>query len=195
MVSYAPFVAPGMLAASAFNGALFDSTFNVFFKLRFTKLYDQMLATPLCPPTSRSARSPGGCGAASTPRPSCRMARWGCCTRGGRCCPAGGGVHRLRVRRGGHGATTYMKSWQDFDMITLAQLPMFLFSPRSSPSRRTPALRWVVEVTPLYPGVVLCRELTTARSPWPPLVSVVYLLAMGGRRGARCTPAGWTRCC
>ncbi|HET7068315.1 MAG TPA: ABC transporter, partial [Nocardioides sp.] len=46
-IPYAEFVAPGMLAASAFNGALLDSTFNVFFKLRYEKLYDQMLATPL----------------------------------------------------------------------------------------------------------------------------------------------------
>ena len=36
-----------MLAASAFNGALLDSTYNVFFKLKYDKLYDQMLATPL----------------------------------------------------------------------------------------------------------------------------------------------------
>ena len=36
-----------MLAASAFNGALLDSTFNFFFKLKYDKLYDQMLATPL----------------------------------------------------------------------------------------------------------------------------------------------------
>ena len=36
-----------MLAASAFNGALLDSTFNIFFKLKYDKLYDQMLATPL----------------------------------------------------------------------------------------------------------------------------------------------------
>ena len=36
-----------MLAVSAFNGALMDSTYNVFFKLKYDKLYDQMLATPL----------------------------------------------------------------------------------------------------------------------------------------------------
>ena len=46
-VPYAEFVAPGMLAASALNGALIDATFNTFFKLRYLKLYDQMLATPL----------------------------------------------------------------------------------------------------------------------------------------------------
>ena len=36
-----------MLAASAMNGALLDSTFNFFFKLKYNKLFDQMLATPL----------------------------------------------------------------------------------------------------------------------------------------------------
>ena len=46
-IPYAEFVAPGMLAASAMNGALLDSTFNFFFKLKYNKLFDQMLATPL----------------------------------------------------------------------------------------------------------------------------------------------------
>ena len=32
-IPYAEFVAPGMLAASAMNGSLLDSTFNFFFKL------------------------------------------------------------------------------------------------------------------------------------------------------------------
>ena len=48
-ISYAAFIAPGLLAASAMNGAVFDSTFNVFFKLKYTRLYDAMLATPLGP--------------------------------------------------------------------------------------------------------------------------------------------------
>src|SRR5699024_8486287 len=48
-VTYAAFVAPAMLAASAMNGAVMDSTFNVFFKLKYAKIYDAMLATPLGP--------------------------------------------------------------------------------------------------------------------------------------------------
>ena len=39
----------GLLAASAMNGAVYDSTMNVFFKLKFAKTYDAMLATPLGP--------------------------------------------------------------------------------------------------------------------------------------------------
>lgn len=48
-MSYAAFIAPGLLAASAMNGAVFDSTFNIFFKLKYAKLYDAILATPLGP--------------------------------------------------------------------------------------------------------------------------------------------------
>ena len=46
-VPYREFVAPGLLAVSALNGALNDSTFNVYGRLKFDKLYDAVLATPL----------------------------------------------------------------------------------------------------------------------------------------------------
>ena len=46
-VSYAAFVAPALLASASMNGALFDSTFNVFFRLKYEKLYDAALATPM----------------------------------------------------------------------------------------------------------------------------------------------------
>src|SRR5690349_1054926 len=48
-MSYVAFVAPGLLASSAMNGAIFDSTFNVFFRFRYAKTYDAMLATPIGP--------------------------------------------------------------------------------------------------------------------------------------------------
>ena len=46
-VPYAAFVAPAMMATSAMNGAIYESTFNIFFKLHFEKTYDGMLATPM----------------------------------------------------------------------------------------------------------------------------------------------------
>jgi hypothetical protein len=46
-LSYAAFVAPALLASASMNGALFDSTFNVFFRLKYEKLYDAALATPM----------------------------------------------------------------------------------------------------------------------------------------------------
>src|SRR5215470_13694709 len=48
-LSYAAFVAPAMLASSIMNGAIIDTTFNVFFKLKYAKLYDAVLATPVRP--------------------------------------------------------------------------------------------------------------------------------------------------
>jgi lipooligosaccharide transport system permease protein len=73
-----------------------------------------------------------------------------------------------------------MRSWQDFEYIQLAIMPMFLFSATFFPvTAFDGVLRWVIEATPLYRGVVLCRELTTGAVSWDSLISVVYLLAMG----------------
>ena len=46
-ISYSRFVAPGLLATSAMNGAVFDTTYNFFFKLKITKSFQAVVATPL----------------------------------------------------------------------------------------------------------------------------------------------------
>ncbi len=80
----------------------------------------------------------------------------------------------------GMALTTFMTSWQDFEYIQLAVLPMFLFSATFFPVTAFDGpLRWVVEATPLYRGVALVRELTTGALTTGSLVSVVYLVAMG----------------
>jgi lipooligosaccharide transport system permease protein len=182
-IPYAEFVAPGMLAASAFNGALLDSTFNVFFKMKYEKLYDQLLVTPLT--TSDIARGEIVWGQLRGASYSVAflVVMW-----------ALGLVHSwwavlafpatlligFAFSAVCMGLTTWMNSWQDFDKITLAQLPLFLFSGTFFPvTAFHGALRWVVEATPLYRGVVLCRELTTGTLSWESGVSVVYLVVMG----------------
>ncbi|MFC7496288.1 MULTISPECIES: ABC transporter permease [unclassified Nocardioides] len=182
-IPYAEFVAPGMLAASAMNGSLLDSTFNFFFKLKYNKLFDQMLATPLT--TMDVARGElawsllrGGIYSAGFLVVMVAMglvSSWWALL----AVPASlliglafGGVCMA--------LTTWMRSWQDFEWVTLATMPMFLFSATFFPIEAYPsAIRWVVEVTPLYRGVVLCRELTTGALSWGSLVSVVYLVTMG----------------
>ncbi len=47
-VEYAAFVAPALLASSAMNGAFYDAT-NVFWKLRYGKVYESILSTPVGP--------------------------------------------------------------------------------------------------------------------------------------------------
>ena len=48
-IPYAAFVAPGLMATAAMNGALFESTFNLFFKLKYARTFDAILSTPLGP--------------------------------------------------------------------------------------------------------------------------------------------------
>ena len=46
VVGYAAFVAPAMLAASAMNGVLTETTYNFFGRLKWQKLFDAIVATP-----------------------------------------------------------------------------------------------------------------------------------------------------
>ncbi|WP_028473515.1 ABC transporter permease [Nocardioides alkalitolerans] len=182
-VPYAEFVAPGMLAASAMNGALYDSTFNFFHKLRFGKLFDQMLATPLT--TMDVARGElswslirGGIYAAAFLLVMVAMdlvSSWWAVL----AVPA---ALLIGLAFGGicMALTTFMRSWQDFEYVTLATVPMFLFSATFFPVSAFPEwLRWVVECTPLYRGVVLIRELCTGTVGWGSAASVVYLVVLG----------------
>jgi lipooligosaccharide transport system permease protein len=182
-IPYAEFVAPGMLAVSAFNGALMDSTYNVFFKLKYDKLYDQILATPLTTRDIARGEIVWGQLRGASYSVAFLLVMW-----------ALGLVHSwwavlafpaalligFAFSAVCMGLTTWMTSWQDFEKITLLQLPMFLFSATFFPvTAFHGVLRWVVEVTPLYRGVVLCRELTTGALSWASAVSVVYLVVMG----------------
>jgi len=182
-IPYAEFVAPGMLAASAMNGTLMDATFNFFFKLKYNKLFDQMLATPLT--TMDIARGElswsllrGGIYAAGFLVIMVAMdlvsSWWAVLV-----VPA---ALLIGLAFGGicMALTTFMRSWQDFEFVTLATMPMFLFSATFFPITAFPTgLQWVVELTPLYRGVVLCRELTTGALSWASAFSVVYLVVMG----------------
>ena len=46
-VAYAAYVAPALVATAAMSGAVFETIFNVFFKLNYAKTYDGVLATPM----------------------------------------------------------------------------------------------------------------------------------------------------
>ena len=183
MVSYAAFVAPAMLAASAMNGAILDSTFGIFFKLRYDKVYEGVLATPmrtldiargeLAWSLLRSAVYSAGflavMAAMGLVSSWWAVLAW----------PATWLIG-FAFAGAGMALTTFMKSWQDFEYITLAIVPMFLFSATFFPvTAFDGALRWVVEASPLYRGVTLTRELTTGALSTDSLVSVAYLFAMG----------------
>lgn len=182
VIPYADFVAPGMLAASAMNGSVLDATYNFFFKLKYNKLFDQMLATPLT--TADIARGElswsllrGGIYSAVFLLVMVTMGlvhSWWALLAVPAALLIGAAFGAV-----GMALTTFMRSWQDFDYVTLAQLPLFLFSATFFPLSAFPDwVAGVVEFTPLYRAVVLVRELTTGSVTWASGASVVYLLTL-----------------
>ena len=182
-ISYQLFVAPALLASAAMNGAIAEGTFNFFFKLRYNKTFDAILSTPLSPGDVAVgelvwALIRGGIYAIAfvivmavlglIVSPLVILAVPAALLIGF----AFGAV--------GMAATSYMRTWQDFDLIQLVILPLFLFSGTFYPLDAYPeALRVVVQLTPLYQGVDLLRSLVVGHLDWSLLVHVVYLVVMG----------------
>ena len=183
MIPYTAFVAPALLASSAMNGAIYDSTFNVFFKLKYAKTYDAILATPVGVgdvalgeigwALIRGALYAGtfllvmlAMGLVLSPWailafPAALLIGF-----------AFAGV--------GMAATSFMRTWNDFELIQLVILPLFLFSATFYPVTTYPEpIRLLVELTPLYHGVDLVRGLTTGALEPGMVVHVAYLAGMG----------------
>ena len=182
-IAYDQFVAPAMLVNAAMNGALLDTTFNFFVKFKYSKAYDAMLATPL------DARDVAyGEVAWSLLRNAVYaigflvvMALFGLT-------PSWWAVLGLPVALlvgwafagAGLGATTFMRSYLDFDKVGMVMVPLFLFSATFFPLDRYPdGLAAVIRWTPLYQGVVLARAVTLGDLHAGLLVHVAYLLVMG----------------
>lgn len=180
-VSYAEFVAPGLLAASAMNGAIMDSTYNVYFKLRLGH-YDGLLATPLGPVDIALgeigwALLRGGIyatgflgvisafGLVSSP--------WALLA-----VPAAV-LSAFAFAAVGMAATSFMRSWEDFDLVPLVQMPMFFLATTFYPLSVYPEpLQVVIKCLPLYQSVQLIRDLTTSGAGWGLLWHVFYFVVM-----------------
>ena len=182
-VSYAAFVAPALLAASAMNGAVYESTFNIFFRLRYDKVYDAMLTTPLAPGDVAVGEI-----AWSLIRGALYAAGFLVVMVGLGLLPTLWGVLALPAAlligfafgAVGMAATTFMRSWQHFDLVNLVTLPLFLFSATFYPLSVYPEpLRPVVQLSPLYHGVALIRALTLGSFDLSLAGHVGFLVAMG----------------
>ncbi|MFI9380253.1 ABC transporter permease [Kutzneria sp. NPDC052558] len=181
-ISYAAYVAPGLLAASAMNGAIHDSTFNIFLKLKHARVYDAMLATPLGPMDVALGET------------SWALLRGGIYAAGFLAVMAALGLvaspwavlalpAALLIAFGfaavGMAAATLMRSWQDFDLVLLVQMPMFLFSTTFYPITVYPgAIRILVECLPLYHGIELMRQLSSGAVSWGILGHIGYFAIM-----------------
>jgi lipooligosaccharide transport system permease protein len=181
-IEYAAFVAPALLAASAFNGAFYDAT-NIFWKLRYAETYGAVLSTPLGPNDIAVGETAFALfrgliysvGFFTVVLALGLVGSWWAVL----VLPATVFIG-FAFAGAGIAAVTYMRSWQDFDILNLAVLPMFLFSATFFPLSTYPGwLQTVVQLTPLYHAVSLLRGLTTGAVGGAQLLDVAYLLALG----------------
>ena len=182
-VTYVDFVAPALLATAAMNGAIYDSTFNIFFKLKYGKVYDAVLATPMSVADVALGEISWALlrGALYAVAFLVVLAAFGAAQSWWTvlALPAALLIG-FAFAGAGMAATTYMRSWQDFEWVTLGMMPMFLFSTTFFPLSVYPrAIQIVVECTPLYQGIEIIRGLTLGLVGWPLLARAAYLAAMG----------------
>jgi lipooligosaccharide transport system permease protein len=181
-LSYAAYVAPALMASSAMNGAFYDAT-NVFWKLRYGKVYEAMLSTPVSPKDVAVGETLWAVVRALLYSAAFLFiiavsgyveSWWALLT-----LPAAF-VIGFGFAGAGIAAVTWMRNWQDFDLVQLVMLPMFLFAATFYPISIYPdAIEWLVRVLPLYHGISLIRALTTGTVGAMQLVNVVYLAGMG----------------
>jgi lipooligosaccharide transport system permease protein len=182
-VSYAVFVAPALMASSAMNGAIYESTFNLFYKLRYTKSFEAVVSTPVgvVDATLGEVVWAVGRGSLYSIGFGVLMLALGLVASPWAVLAVPAAILvGFAFAALGTAVTTFVRQWQDLDTVQLALQPMFLFSATFFPvTVYPPALRLVVEWTPLYRGIDLIRGLTTGGVGPGLLGDAGYLVVMG----------------
>jgi lipooligosaccharide transport system permease protein len=182
IVSYAMFIAPGLLATSAMNGAIYDSTWNVYFKLHEGKIYHGMLATSLGPldvalgeiltALLRGFAYAVGFMAVATPM-GLIPSWWGVLA-----IPAA-----VLIAFGfasiGMAITSYFKSYQQMGLINISLLPIFLFSGSFYPLSVFPDwAQIIIKTLPLWHAIEMIRNLSLGIINISLLGHIAYFLVM-----------------
>ena len=182
-IDYTSFVAPALMAASAMNGTVLETTFNIFFRLKFEKTYDGVLTTPMTPRDIAI----GEIGWALVRGALYSIAFllvmvvmgltkswWAVLT------IPGAVLIGFAFGAVGLAATTYMRSWQDFDLVSLVTMPLFLFSATFHPlDVYPPAIQPLIRLSPLYHGTEMLRAFSLGIFDWSLAGHIAFLLVMG----------------
>ncbi|MEY4433632.1 MAG: hypothetical protein RLZZ44_1766 [Bacteroidota bacterium] len=182
VVTYAMFIAPGLLATSAMNGAIFDTTWNVYFKMHESKTYNAMLSTSLGPldvalgeiawAVLRGVIYSIGFMLVVTPL-GLIPSWWGILA-----IPAAALI-ALAFASIGIALTSYFKSYQQLGLIEVFLLPVFLFSGSLFPTEILP--NWanlIVKISPLWHAIELMRSLMLGKISQIHIVSIIYLFSI-----------------
>lgn len=179
---YTVFVAPAMLASSAMNGAIAETTYNAYAKLKWEKTWEAMIATPLSPSDVALgellyAQLRGAVYSAiflvAMVVLGLVQSWWAVLV-----LPA---VVLIGVAFSAVGLfiVTFMRTWEDFDAVLLGQVALFLFSATFYPLSVYPeALQVIARLSPLYHGVALCRDLVLGTVGVDDLAHVAVLVVM-----------------
>jgi lipooligosaccharide transport system permease protein len=184
-IPYAEFVAPALMASSAMNGAVYDSTMNVYFKLKHARLYDAVLSTPMGPADVALGEIGWAVARGFLYSIAFLLSMWALGMVGSPwvvlslpiCVLIGFAFAAI-----GMAATTFMRSFADFEYVTGVTLPLFLFSATFYPVSSYGDWAWIVQLSPLYHGVALVRAVNLGHFDWALLghVAVLAGLAMAG---------------
>jgi lipooligosaccharide transport system permease protein len=181
-VGYVAFIAPALLATSAMNGAIYDSTMNVYFKLKHDRLYHGMLATSLGPmdvalgeiswALLRGLSYSIGFMAIVAPL-GLIPSMWGILA-----IPAAVLI-AFGFASFGMAVTSYMKSYQQLEVVNVVLLPMFLFSGSFYPLDVFPEwLQTLIRLFPLAHAIDLVRGLTLGNISWALVGHAMYFVVM-----------------
>lgn len=192
-MSYAQFVAPAMLAASSMNGAINEAVFGLTVRLKFARVYDSVLATPIAVRDIVAGELAWSLGTGVLYSAAFLgliallglVASWWTLLT----LPA---VVLIGLAFGGLGLAyaTYLRDWRDFEYVAIVIFVQFVFSGTFAPIDAYPDwVRTVMTATPLYHGVELVRDSVTGRIDAGSLGHATYLIvvavigfAIGGRR-------------
>jgi lipooligosaccharide transport system permease protein len=182
-VRYDQFVAPALMAASAMNGAVYDSTMNVFHKLKWARIYDAALATPMSAGDVALGEITWALMRGQIYAIGFLGVMWGLGLIGSPwvivalpCCALIG----LAFASVGFAVTTYMRGFSDFEFVPTATMPMFLFSATFFPLSSYGSWAWVAQLSPLYHGVALVRAANAGVFTMASLGHVIVLFVIAG---------------
>ena len=181
-IPYIDFIAPALLASSAMMGAIMDSTFNVFFKMHYMKIYHTMMSTSLGPLDVALGEIGWAMirGAAYAIGFTVVAALFGVLTSWWALLMIPAAVLvAFAFASIGMSITSYMKSFHQLNWLNFFLLPLFLFSGTFFPIALYPDwLQAIIMVTPLWQAIAMMRSIAFGIFDAALLVHVVYFLVL-----------------
>jgi lipooligosaccharide transport system permease protein len=181
-IPYIDFIAPALLASSAMMGAIMDSTFNVFFKMHYMKIYHTMMSTSLGPLDVALGEIGWAMirGAAYAVGFTVVAAVFGVLTSWWALLMIPAAVLvAFAFASIGMSITSYMKSFHQLNWLNFVLLPLFLFSGTFFPITLYPDwLQAIIMVTPLWQAIAMMRSIAFGIFDGALVVHIVYFLVI-----------------